>query len=285
MTRIAVITGASSGIGRASATVLVRHGYQVYDLSRSENPQPGVVHIDCDVTKNETITAAFNRISSEAGRIDLLLLSAGMGVAGAIEFTTESEMKRQFDVNLYGPIRVIQAALPIMRQQAMQERHGIFGIEGKGIRSLFGYPYKERGRIVFISSMAAVFSIPFQSMYSASKSALNSFAFALRNELKHYYIRVSSVLPGDVHTNFKRTTDLNGSDIYPQMKPAIEQMIHDEENGLTSEQVAKRVMRAALRRRPSIFYTSDFLSDLERFAARIVTSNMAVRIVGKIYKT
>ncbi|MBQ0049873.1 MAG: SDR family NAD(P)-dependent oxidoreductase [Bacteroidales bacterium] len=285
MKRVAVITGASSGIGRASAAELVKRGYVVYDLSRTENPQAGVKHIDCDVTKTDTIQSAFAQIREEAGRIDLLLLSAGMGVAGAIEFTTESEMQRQFDVNLYGPIRVIQAALPIMRTQAMQERNNVFGLEGKGLRSLIGCPYKERGRIVFVSSMTAAFSIPFQSMYSATKSALNSFAFALRNELKHYDIRVSSVMPGDVHTNFKRTTDLNGSDIYPHMKPAIEQMIHDEENGLTSEQVARRVMRASLRRRPAIFYTSDLLSDLERFAARIVTSNMAVRIVGMMYKS
>lgn len=261
---IAVITGASSGIGRASAMMLVEKGYTVYDLSRTENPQEGVKHIACDVTRRETIDEAFRQIKEEAGRIDLLLLSAGMGIAGAIEFTTESEMQRQFDVNVYGPIRVIQAALPIMR---VQEVGG-----------------KERGRIVFVGSMAGEFCIPFQAMYSATKAAINSFAFGLANELRDYKISVSCVEPGDVHTNFKRTTDLTGGDVYPQMKSAIEQMIHDEENGLTSEQVARRVMRASTTRCPKLYYTSDLLSDLERFAKRIVPTRLAVWVLGKMYK-
>lgn len=261
--KVAVITGASSGIGRASAARLVKKGYKVFDFSRTENPQEGVEHIACDVTKVETIAAAIAQVKEKAGRIDLLLLSAGMGVAGAIEFTTEGEMQRQFDVNTYGPIRVIRAALPLMRTQ---EKLG-----------------RERGRVVFVSSMAAVFSIPFQSMYSASKAALNAFAFALRNEVKHYDIKVSCVLPGDVHTNFKRTTDLTGSDVYPQMKPAIEQMIHDEENGLTSDAVARQVMKACTRRCPKVYYRSDVLSRLECFAQRICSNSVAAWIVGKIY--
>lgn len=261
---VAVITGASSGIGRASAKMLVEKGYKVYDLSRTENPQEGVKHIMCDVTRRETIDEAMSQIKADVGRIDLLLLSAGMGIAGAIEFTTDSEMQRQFDVNVYGPIRVIQAALPIMRTQQ----------KGK----------HERGRIVFVSSMAGEFCIPFQAMYSASKAAINSFAFGLANELKHHSITVSCVEPGDVHTNFKRTTDLTGGDVYPQMKSAIEQMIHDEENGLTSEQVARRVMKASTARCPKLYYTSDVLSDLERFAKRIFPTSVAVWILGKMYK-
>lgn len=260
---VAVITGASSGIGRATAKMLVEKGYVVYDLSRTENAQNGVIHIACDVTDRDTIKAAFETIKEREGRVDLLILCAGMGIAGAIEFTTESEMKRQFDVNVYGPIRVLQYALPIMRNQDMK--------------------IYERGRVVFISSMAGVFSIPFQSMYSASKAAINSYAFALRNELKDYYISVSCVMPGDVHTNFKRSTDLTGNDIYPKMKGAIEQMIHDEENGLTSEQVAKRVMKACTKKSPKLYYTSDLLSDLECIAKRLVSNSVAAKIVGMIY--
>ena len=261
--KTAVITGASSGIGRATATRLVRLGYRVFDLSRSEVPQQGVQHIPCDVTRTETIREALRLVREHAGRIDLLLLCAGMGIAGAIEFTTEAEMHRQFDVNVYGPIHVLQATLPLMRSQ---EKRG-----------------RERGRIVFVSSMAAVFSIPFQSMYSASKAALNSYAFALRNELKAYDIRVSCVMPGDVHTNFKRTTDLTGSEVYPHMKQAIEQMIHDEEHGLTSDQVARRVVKACTCPSPKIFYRSDLLSSLECLLQRVCSHSFACWLVGKIY--
>lgn len=258
-----MVTGASSGIGRATAARLVAKGYSVFDFSRSANAQEGVEHVACDVTKRETIDAAISLVKEKVGRIDLLLLCAGMGIAGAIEFTSESEMQRQFDVNVYGPIRVIQAALPLMRTQEKGER--------------------ERGRIVFVSSMAAVFSIPFQSMYSASKAAINAYAFALRNEVKRYDIKVSCILPGDVHTNFKRSTDLTGADVYPQMKPAIEQMIHDEENGLTSDAVARRVMWACTRRCPKLFYRSDWMSSVECFLQRIVSHSVAAWIVGKMY--
>lgn len=269
----AVITGASSGIGRATATRLVRRGYRVYDLSRTEQPQEGVTHLCCDVTRRESIQQALHQIATEAGRIDLLLLSAGFGIAGAVEFTQESEMQRQFDVNVYGAIRVVQVALPLMRQQAVRQIRG-------GL-----IPVQERGRIVFVSSMAAVFSIPFQSMYSASKAAINAYAAALRNELRDYRIQVSCVMPGDVHTNFQRSTDLNGTDVYPKMKRAIEQMIHDEAHGLTSETVAKRVMQACVRTRPALYYTSDYLSDAECLLARIVPSTWANRIVGLLYHT
>lgn len=260
---VAVITGASSGIGRATAKMLVEKGHVVYDLSRTENAQDGVRHIACDVTDRETIKAAFDTIGEREGRVDILVLCAGMGIAGAIEFTSESEMKRQFDVNVYGPIRVLQYALPIMRNQCVNGH--------------------ERGRVVFISSMAGVFSIPFQSMYSASKAAINNYAFALRNELKDYKITVSCVMPGDVHTNFKRSTDLTGNDIYPKMKGAIEQMIKDEENGLTSEQVATRVMKACTKKNPKLYYTSDLLSDFECILKRIVSYSLAAKVVAKMY--
>lgn len=277
---IAVITGASSGIGRASAKMLVEKGYKVYDLSRTENPQEGVKHIMCDVTRRETIDEAISQIREEAGRIDLLLLSAGMGIAGAIEFTTEAEMQRQFDVNVYGPIRVIQAALPVMREQACLGRGKNGGKNGG-----FGlFSCKERGRIVFVSSMAAEFCVPFQSMYSASKAAINSFAFGLANELRQHKITVSCVEPGDVHTNFTRSTNLTGGDVYPQMKSAIEQMIRDEENGLTSEQVARRVMKASTARCPKLYYTSDLLSDFECILKRLLPTRLAVWVLGKMYK-
>ncbi len=262
---VAVITGASSGIGRATARIMADKGWKVYDLSRSDKPQNGVTHIACDVTNRDTIESAIKQIADKEGRIDVLVLCAGMGVAGSIEFTKEEEMQRQFDVNVYGPIRVVQAALPLMRSQAKQG--------------------KERGRLVFVSSMAAVFSIPFQAMYSATKAALNAFAFGLKNELKAYDIIVSCVLPGNVNTGFgaARRTDLAGSDVYPNMKGAIEQMEQEENNGMTSEKVAKKVVKACTKRCPSLFYTSDIVSDLECLGNRLLPTWLANKVVGKMY--
>ncbi|MGM9760277.1 MAG: SDR family NAD(P)-dependent oxidoreductase [Parabacteroides sp.] len=261
--KIIVITGASSGIGRASARLLADQGYTVYDLSRSEKPQPDVIHVACDVTDKASVGTAIRTVFERERRIDILILCAGMGIAGAIEFTREDEMQRQFDVNTWGSIRVVQAALGGMRQQPV--------VGG------------ERGRIVFVSSMAGHYAIPFQAMYSASKAAINSFAFALRNELRSHQIPVSCVMPGDVHTAFKRTTDLTGLDVYPQMEKAIRQMEHDEANGLSSEQVARRIVRVATTRTPRLYYTSDRLSDLLRFLSRLFTSDFATRVVSWMY--
>lgn len=260
-----VITGASSGIGRETARQLADKGHTVYDLSRSDKPQEGVYHLYCDVTKRETIDEAINQIKQREGRIDVLILCAGMGVTGAIEFTAEEEMQRQFDVNFYGPIRVLQSALPLMRTQ-----------QQKG---------KERARVVFVSSMAAVFSIPFQAMYSATKSAINAISFALVNELKSFNITVSNVMPGDVCTGFSaaRRTDLTGSDVYKQMEAAITEMGRDEENGMTASYAAKKVVKAATKQNPDLYYTTDPLSSLQRLAGRLLPTRLATFIVGKMY--
>ena len=260
---IIVITGASSGIGRETARILAESGHTVYDLSRSEKPQQGVTHIYCDVTKRETVDIAIQTIASREGRIDKLILCAGMGVAGSIEHTADADMQHQFDVNTFGPIRVIQAALPLMRTQ------DIVG--------------KERGRIIFVGSMAGVFGIPFQAMYSATKAAVNSFAFSLRNELRPYNIKVAVLMPNDVKTSFSRKTDLTGSEIYPNMQPAIEQMEHDEANGLTADVVARRVIRATMRKRVGLYYTSDFMSSVECFLQRLLPTSAALYVVKKLY--
>ncbi|MCR5313238.1 MAG: SDR family oxidoreductase [Bacteroidaceae bacterium] len=261
--KIVAITGASSGIGRATARLFADKKFTVYDLSRSDKPQDGVKHIKCDVTDHLSVESAINTINKNEGRIDILILCAGMGVAGSLEFTQEEEMKRQFDVNMFGPIRVVQTALKLMRVQNLND--------------------KERGRIVFISSMAGQFPLPFQSMYSASKAAINSFASALRNELKDYDIKVTCLMPGDVQTNFKRTSDFTCLEAYPRFKDALKQMESDESNGLTSEAVAKRIIKAATVKNPKIYYTSDWYSDFQRFLARIVPQTFATYIIGKMY--
>lgn len=261
---IIVITGASSGIGRETARILADCGHTVYDLSRTDKPQMGVEHLYCDVTKRDTIDAAIQTIAQKEGRIDKLILCAGMGVAGSIEHTADGDMLHQFDVNTFGPIRVIQAALPVMRTQQQQTA-------------------PERGRIVFVGSMAGVFGIPFQAMYSATKAAINSFAFSLRNELHSYNIKVAVLMPNDVKTNFSRKTDLTGSDVYPTMQPAIEQMERDEAKGLSAQAVARKVVRATMRSRVGLYYTSDFMSDVECLLQRLLPTSTAAYVVRKLY--
>lgn len=262
MPKTVVITGASSGIGRDVAAMFARCGDTVYDLSRTEKPQEGVSHVYCDVTLRPTILQAFETISQKHSCIDILILCAGIGMAGSVEHITAEDMHRQFEVNTFGPISVIQSALPLLRASK----------ESQTIR-----------RIVFVSSMAAAFGIPFQAMYSATKAAVNSLAFSLSNELYAQGISVTVVMPGDVKTDFQRKTNLAGTDVYPHMQDAISQMEHDEANGLSLQSVARKVFRAATRKKVALFYTSDLKSDMECLLQRLVPTRFALYVVRKMY--
>lgn len=265
--KVVVITGASSGIGREVARLMADQGHRVYDLSRSDKPQDGVRHLRCDVTDRATIQTAVDTIKSEVGRIDTLILCAGSGVAGALEFMTEEELQFQFDVNAFGPLRVVQAALPLMREQML--------LNGK-----------ERGRIVFISSMAAVFPLPYQGLYSATKMSVNAIAYALRNELHPLGIGVTSILPGDVKTGFTaaRRKNETGKEIYTHMDGAFEAMTSDEVNGSKPEVIAKRIVKIVNRKNVGMYYTLDSLSLLEYILQRIAPHKVALWVVRKMYR-
>ena len=181
--RTLIITGGSSGIGQAAADLFAAKGYKVYELSRHGEDRAGVTHIDCDVTSPDDCRNAAAKVATEAGKIDVLISNAGMGISGAIEFTDINEAKRQFDVNFFGAVNIAQAVLPYMRNE-------------------------HDGKIIFVSSLAATFPIPYQAFYSASKSAINAMAMAMRNEVREFGIKVCCLLPGDVKTGFtgSRTT-------------------------------------------------------------------------------
>lgn len=260
--KIAVITGAGSGIGFATARMLKEKGYTVYNLSRHPAKNEQSKFIFADVSDTETIKSAIEQVIAESGRIDLLITSAGMGVSGAIEFIEEQEMKRQFEVNLFGTINTVKAVLPQMRKQ-------------------------KSGRIICISSVAAVYSIPFQAYYSASKAAINSFVDALTNEVKPFGIEVAAVMPGDISTGFTaaRSKTGAGDDIYSGViSSAVSAMEKDEKNGMTPESVAKLVVRVAEKKHISPLYTAGFQYKALVFLSRIFPHKAAVKIVGKMYK-
>ena len=265
--RVTVITGASSGIGLSMAQLMATQGDIVYDLSRRENQITGIRHIHCDVTDRDTIAAAVSSIMEQEGRIDTLVLAAGMGIAGALEFMSERDMQYQMDVNLYGVIRVVQAVLPVMRAQELNA-HG------------------ERGRIVMVSSMAAEYPVPYQTMYSVSKSGLCAFAFGLRNEVFHHHIGVTCVLPGDVKTGFTsvRRTNWDGKEEYPMMESAVRKMEEDEENGLPADLVARRIVNIANKKNPDLYYSLDAKSAFQRFMYSVYLRNASLWFLRKLYR-
>jgi NAD(P)-dependent dehydrogenase (short-subunit alcohol dehydrogenase family) len=165
--RIIVITGASSGIGKATAAAFSHAGNRVFDLSRHDPGDGNSTHIPCDVTDDAQCIQAIKAVLDEAGRIDVLLLNAGFGVSGPVETTSIETAQKEIDVCLFGTVRVLKAALPALRAS--------------------------KGVVMFTSSVASVVPIPYQAFYSASKAAINVLVMALRNELKGSGIRVSAV--------------------------------------------------------------------------------------------
>ena len=128
--RIAIVTGGTSGIGRATALALKAAGCTVYELSRRAEGVEGLHHIAADVTKEETVRAAVAEVMAREGRIDILVNNAGFGISGAVEFTSTEDAKALFDVNFFGMVNLNRAVVPIMRAAG-------------------------RGRIVNLSSVAA----------------------------------------------------------------------------------------------------------------------------------
>jgi short-subunit dehydrogenase len=255
-----IITGGSSGIGKATAMLFSQHDYHVYELSRHGESHDGIVHIDCDVTSAENCREAITNVIEKEAHIDLLISNAGMGISGPIEFTAEEDARRILDVNFFGAMNISQAVLPIMRRQ-------------------------RSGRIIFVSSVAAIFSIPYQSFYSASKSALNAYALAMHNEVKDFGIDVCCLLPGDVKTGFTaaREKNLTGADIYPNMRKSIETMEKDEQNGMKPEKIASQLWRIANSRLAMVYNVSGWPYKLFCFLERLLPKTFVNWIVGKIY--
>lgn len=259
--RIAVVTGASSGIGRATAAILAGEGLKVYGLSRSEKPQQGVIYVPCDVQDEESVRSAIGRVVGENGRLDVLVCCAGMGISGAVEFTDPADSRRQIDVNLFGTDRTVRAALPVMREQGS-------------------------GRIVLISSVAAITPIPFQTWYSASKAAINSYAMALANEIRPCGVTVSVVMPGDIRTGFTAARKKNpaGDDVYGgRIGRSVSRMEHDELNGMPVEAAGRIVAKAALSKRAKPMRSTGFVYSLLCVLAKVLPARLAQWVLYQMY--
>jgi NAD(P)-dependent dehydrogenase (short-subunit alcohol dehydrogenase family) len=243
--KVVLVTGASAGIGAATAARLARAGCRVYGTSRQTGQAaPSVSMLQMDVRDPRSIAACVAAVVKDAGRIDALVNNAGYGIAASVEDTSPDDMMRQLDTNFLGPLRVCQVVLPHMRAQ-------------------------KSGRIVQISSLAARIGIPFQGAYSASKSALESMSEALGIELKPFGIDVVMVEPGDTKTNFTAmrewTEAAKWSAVYgARARHAVSVMEKAEQAGTPADNVARLVERALMAAKPKLRYVS--ASPLERVA-------------------
>jgi len=255
-----VITGASGGIGRAAAELFQRSGCTVYGLCRRGGDVSGVHYIAADVTDEASVRSAFERISGEAGRVDLLINNAGFGISGATEFTSLEDAKRLFDVNFFGGFLCAKYAVPLMREKG--------------------------GRIINISSAAAIFSIPFQSFYSASKAAVNSLSMALRNELKDFGISVTALMPGDVKTGFTaaREKSAAGGELYRGIiEKSVATMEKDEINGMTPQYIAEQIYKIAAKPKVKPLYAVGAQYKLFALLSKLLPNGFINAVVGMMY--
>ncbi|MET9394899.1 oxidoreductase [Streptomyces sp. NPDC006624] len=180
--RTALVTGASSGMGKETARKLLERGYAVYAVARrvdrmADLERQGAVTLSMDITKDEDIVAVVDRVTAERGGVDVLVNNAGFGVYGAIEDTAVDDARYQFEVNLFGLARLTQLVLPHMREQRF-------------------------GRIVNISSMGGKIYTPLGGWYHATKHALEGWSDCLRLEVAPFGIDVVIIEPGVIETEF-----------------------------------------------------------------------------------
>ena len=261
MSKVAIVTGGSSGIGLCAAQSLLSKGCKVYIISRHPYTLAGASHICADVTDEKQVHEAVSQVLSHEKRIDLMLNCAGFGISGAVEFTELADAKKQMDVNFFGMVNMNKAVLGTMRRQGS-------------------------GRIVNISSVAAPVAIPFQTYYSASKAAINAYTCALANEIRPYGVSVCAIQPGDIATGFtaaRKKSELGDEEYGGRISKSVAVMEHDEQNGMKPEVAGAYIAKIALKKKVKPLYTIGFSYKCVCFLTKILPCGLLNRLVGMIY--
>ena len=223
--QVVLLSGVSSGFGRAMALALGAAGHKVYGISRRELEDPALTaalasHIRGDLCQAETAQRAVETVLAEQGRLDVVINNAGMGIGGALEDTDNMQIHQLMELNFFAMARMCRCALPAMRQQG-------------------------RGKIINISSLWGLVGLPFQGAYSASKYAVEGYSEALRGEVSPFGVSVYLVEPGDFQTKFTASRQIVGKDspYAPYCGRALRRIEKDETGGSRPEVLAGLVLR------------------------------------------
>ena len=233
---VAIVTGASAGIGQASARALQAAGFRVFGTYRKPpaTKLTGVEYLACDVTDDDSVRSAVGQVLAQAGRLDLLVNNAGVGLVAGAEESSLEQAKSLFDVNLFGVFRMTKAVLPTMRRQGS-------------------------GRIVNISSLMGLIPAPFMALYAASKHALEGYSESLDHEIRGSGVRVVLVEPAYTRTSFEGNVYQADQqlDVYQSARTNAAGVVQDEMKAAdTPELVAAAVVKASTDANPHRRYTA-----------------------------
>jgi len=248
---VVLVTGASSGIGRAVANAFAAKGFEVFGTSRNPSrtePIPGVELVRLDVTDAASVTAAVSTVVQRAGRIDILVNNAGFGVIGAAEESSAAQAQQLFETNFFGLVRLTREVLPYLRAQ-------------------------RSGRIINIGSVLGIVPAPYAALYAASKHAVEGYSESLDHETREFGVRVTVVEPGYTTTSFEaNATDADSPiDSYAITREQVRRALNEAlQAGDDPAVVAHVVLKAATDRTPKLRYPAGplarRLSLLRKFA-------------------
>lgn len=250
-TPVVMVSGVSSGIGRAVTSALAAKGFDVFGTSRNPQriePIPGVELVQLDVTDDGSVAGAVSAVVQRAGRIDVLVNNAGFGVFGAVEESSITQAQQLFDTNFFGLVRLTRAVLPYLRAQGS-------------------------GRIINIGSVLGFLPAPYGALYAASKHAVEGYSESLDHETREFGVRVTVVEPGYTNTSFEaNAADADSPiDSYATIREHVQQVLAAAVHaGDDPAVVAEVVLKAATSRTPKLRYPAGplarRLSLLKKFA-------------------
>jgi len=266
MSKVVLITGGSSGIGKSIAEYLFDKGFIVYGTSRNPDnyPDSKVKLVALDVTKSETISSCISKILEKEGKIDVLVNNAGAGINGPLEEIPESEMKRNFETNFFGPINVIKGVLPFMRKN-------------------------QKGLIINITSIAGYMGLPYRGIYSASKGALAIITEAFRMELKAFNIDMCTLAPGDFATNIAagryHAPVIENSPYEKSYEHSLKMIDDHVDAGSDPKEAAEQIYRMINASKPKVHYkVGDFMQKFSIVLKRILPDKIYEKLLMNHYK-
>lgn len=270
MKKVALVTGASSGIGKETAKLLVENGYVVYGASRrlekmSELKDIGVKLIEMDIADDNSIVKNVDEILNNENRIDVIVNNAGYGSYGALEDVPISEAKYQFEVNVFGLARLTQLFLPTMRKQ-------------------------KSGKIINISSIGGSFGEPHGSWYHATKFAVEGLSDSLRMELKQFGIDVVIIKPGAILTEWnsiarENLLKVSGNTAYKDLAQKHVKMLANADSGGSSPKVvAEIILKAVQSNKPKTRYATGSGSTVVLLMRRILSDRLFDKMMLSMMK-